>query len=128
MGLDDVGDSTIIHPQVDQLGEVHMVDQERWAEIRRLFHEERVSISEIGRRVDLDRKTVRLSLRHATWQPYHRAAVTETLLSAHADFMRDRALQVNYSARILYQELRAHRGYTGSYETHPRVRNWSGSF
>ena len=94
-----------------------MVDQERWVEIRRLFLEERVSISEIGRRLDVDRKTVRRSLRQATWQPYHRAVMTDTLLSAHADFVRDRAPQVNYSARILYQELRARRGYTGSYET-----------
>lgn len=94
-----------------------MVDQERWGEIRRLFGQRRVSISEIARRMDLDRKTVRRRLRQVTWQPYHRAAVTETLLTAHADFVRDRAPQVRYSARILYQELRASRGYTGSYET-----------
>jgi len=117
MGLDETGDSMIIHPQVDQLGEARMVDQERWAEIRRLFDEERVSISEIGRRLDVDRKTVRRSLRQVVWRPYHRAAVAETLLTAHADFVRDRAPQVNYSARILYQELRTSRGYTGSYET-----------
>lgn len=43
--------------------------------------------------------------------------MTETLLTAHADFVRTRAPQVGYSARILYQELRASRGYTGSYET-----------
>ena len=82
-----------------------------------MFHEERVSISEIGRRLDLDHKTVRRSLRQTTWQPYRRAAVPETLLTAHADFVRTRAPQVGYSARILYQELRASRGYTGSYET-----------
>jgi len=117
MGLDDAGDSTIMCSQVNQPGGTHMVDQERWAEIRRLFHEERVSISEIGRRLDVDRKTVRRSLRQATWRPYHRPVVTETRLSAHADFVRGRAPQVNYSARILYQELRASRGYTGSYET-----------
>lgn len=46
-----------------------MVDQERWAEIRRLRHSEQVSISEIGRRLDLDRKTVWRSLRQETWQP-----------------------------------------------------------
>lgn len=43
--------------------------------------------------------------------------MTETLLTGHAEFVRDRAPQVGYSARILYQELRARRGYTGSYET-----------
>lgn len=98
-----------------------MVDQERWAEIRRWFHEERVSISEIGRRLDLDRKTVRRSVRQTAWHPYRRAEVVETLLTAHADFVRTRAPQVGYSARILYQELRASRGDTGSYETVKRA-------
>ncbi|MDC8446880.1 MAG: IS21 family transposase, partial [Nitrospira sp.] len=105
MGLDETGARTIMRTQMDQSGEVCMVDQERWAEIRRVCHEERVSISEIGRRLDLDRKTVRRQLRQTTWQPYRRAAVTETLLTAHAEFVQDRAPQVGYSARILYQEL-----------------------
>lgn len=117
MGLDETGASAIMRAQGDQSGEACMVDQERWAEIRRLFHEERVSISAIGRRLDLDRKTVQRSLRQTTWHPYRRAAVAETLLTAHADFVRTRAPEVGYSARILYQELRASRGYTGSYET-----------
>ncbi|MBK7486384.1 MAG: transposase [Nitrospira sp.] len=56
MGLDETSETTIMRVQVDQPGEACMVDQERWAEIRRLFDEERVSISEIGRRLDLDRK------------------------------------------------------------------------
>lgn len=114
MELDETNETTKMRPQRDQ---AHMVDQERWVEIRRLFNEERVSISEIGQRVDVDRKTVRRSLRQPTWQPYHRAAVAETRLTARADFVRARAPQVQYSARILYQELRASRGYTGSYET-----------
>ncbi len=117
MGLDETSASTIMRAQEDQPGEACMVDQERWAEIRRLFYEERVSMSEIGRRLDLDRKTVRRSLRQLTWQPYRRVTVSETLLTAHADFVRTRAPQVGYSARILYQELRAGRGYTGSDET-----------
>jgi transposase len=117
MELDETREMTKMRLQMDQSGEVRMVDQERWTEIRRLFHEGRVSISEIGRRLDVDRKTVRRSLRQTTWQPYHRAAVVGTLLSAHADFVRARAPQVNYSARIVYQELQASRGYTGSYET-----------
>ncbi len=49
MGLDETSASTIMRTQGDQPGEACMVDQERWAEIQRLFHEERVSISEIGR-------------------------------------------------------------------------------
>lgn len=71
-----------------------MVDQERWTEIRRLRQEERASLSEIARRLDLDRKTVRRSLRHATWQPYRRAVVTQSRLTAHADFVRGRAPEV----------------------------------
>lgn len=117
MELDETRETTIMPPQGNHAGEVCMVDQERWAEIRRLHQDERVSVSEIARRLDLDRKTVRRSLRQTTWHPYHRAAVAETLLTAHADCVRARAAQVNYSARILYQELRASRGYTGSYET-----------
>jgi ActR/RegA family two-component response regulator len=50
MELDDARERTIMRPQTAQSGEACMVDQERWAEIRRVFHEERVSISEIGRR------------------------------------------------------------------------------
>jgi ActR/RegA family two-component response regulator len=77
MELDDANETTIMHAQADQPREACMVDQERWAEIRRLFHEERVSISEIGRRLDLDRKTVRRGLRQATWHRYHRVAVAD---------------------------------------------------
>ena len=117
MGLDETRATTIMQPQAHHTEEVCMVDQERWAEIRRLRQEERVSVSEIARRLDLDRKTVRRSLRQPIWQPYRRALGTETVLTAHADFVRGRAPEVQYSARILYQELRANRGYTGSYET-----------
>ena len=45
------------------------------------------------------------------------ATEEETLLSEHADFLRERAAQVEYSAQILFQELRRQRGYRGSYET-----------
>ena len=94
-----------------------MVDEERWKEIRRLCWEERVSISEVARRFAVDRKTVRHCLRQETWRPYQRAPKAETLLSAHGEFLRERAPQVAYSARILFQELKGSRGYTGSYET-----------
>ena len=117
MGLDETREKTIMAPQGNHTGEVCMVDQERWAEIRRLREGEQVSLSEIARRLDLDRKTVRRSLRQTVWQPYRRAVVAETMLTSHADFVRARAPQVQYSARILYQELRASRAYTGSYET-----------
>lgn len=72
------------------------------------------SVSAIARELELDRKTVRTCLRQASWQPYSRAAAG-SLLDAHRDWLAERAPVVNYSARILWQELRAQRGFTGSY-------------
>lgn len=40
------------------------------------------------------------------WQPYRRDPVAETLLATHTDCLRERAAAVQYSARILFQELR----------------------
>ena len=97
--------------------EVEMVGEDRWAEIRRQHFEEGESISAIARRMELDRKTVRRCLRDKKWQPYRRRAKAETLLAPHGQWLRRRAPEVRYSARILYQELRAERGYRGSYET-----------
>src|SRR5213592_2592267 len=105
-----------IGAEVTLCEEVPMVRRERWEEIRRLWVTERVSIAEIARRLDLDRKTVRRCLRDTAWQPYHRPARPETLLTPHAEYLRERAEQVDYSAQILFQELRQ-RGYQGSYET-----------
>lgn len=97
--------------------EADMVREERWEEIRRLYFQERHGVSKIARLLELDRKTVRRCLRQSAWQPYRREAAGDTLLTAHADFLRERAPAVHYSARILYQELRRDRGYGGSYET-----------
>jgi transposase len=94
-----------------------MVGQERWEQIRRLRMEQGLTISELARQFDVDRKTVRRCLRQERWQPYEREPRTDTLLSAHEAYLRERAARVYYSARILYQELRRDRGYRGSYET-----------
>jgi transposase-like protein len=64
-----------------------MVGQERWEEIRRLFFGGHVSVSEIARRFDLDRKTVRRCLRQDAWRPYERAARTDTRLAGHETFL-----------------------------------------
>jgi transposase len=96
-----------------------VVGKERWEEIRRL-HAAGMNVAQIGRVADLDRKTVRRCLRQPEWRPYQRSAAGPTLLSAHMAWLTERAPAVNYSARILYQELRATRGYTGGYDT---VRN-----
>jgi transposase len=104
-------------PEVTLLGEARMVGEDCWREVHRLFHAERRSKSEIARDLKLDRKTVRGILQAATWAPYTRAERTDTLLTEHAEFLRARAPEVLYSARILFQELRWARGYPGSYET-----------
>jgi transposase len=105
-----------IGAEVTLCEEVPMVRQERWEEIRRLRVTARLPIAEIARRLDLDRKTVRRCLRDGAWQRYHRPARSDTLLTPHAEYLRERAEQVDYSAQILFQELRQ-RGYRGSYET-----------
>lgn len=93
-----------------------VINKERWEEVRRLRalgH----SVSEIARTIGFDRKTVRSCLRQAEWMPYRRAPMTDTLLATHQAWLVERAPLVNYSARILFQELRATRGYEGSYDT-----------
>lgn len=96
--------------------EAKVVNKERWEEIGRL-RAAGLTISEIGRLTQLDRKTVRANLRKSIWAPYRREAKHDGLLAAHMDWMAERAVQVRYSARILYQELRAQRGYVGGYDT-----------
>ena len=104
-------------PEGTPLGEGRMVREDCWREVHRLFHAERRSKSEIARQLQLDRKTVRGILGERAWQPYARAERPDTLLAEHASFLRTRAPEVQYSARILFQELRRARGYRGSYET-----------
>ncbi len=104
-------------PEVTPLGEGRMVREDGWREVHRLFHVERRSKSEIARQLALDRKTVRGILQAAAWQAYTRPERADTLLAEHAGYLQTRAPQVQYSARILFQELRRARGYRGSYET-----------
>jgi transposase len=96
-----------------------VIGQERWEWIRQQ-RGAGVTVSQIARAAGLDRKTVRRCLRQPQWQPYRRPAVADTLLAEHRVWLVQRAPEVNYSARILWQELRGGRGYAGSYET---VRN-----
>lgn len=106
-----------IIPRKHRLKGVEMVGRERWLEIRRQHFEERESISAIARRMQLARKTVRRCIRDRHWRPYRRRVKEDTLLAAHAEWLRQRAPRVRYSARILHQELKFQRGYRGSYET-----------
>lgn len=98
------------------LGEERMVQEARWQEIHRMAKVGGQSVSEIARRLDLDRKTVRRCLAQDRWHPYQRPARTDTLLAEHADYLNERAAEVGYSARVLHQELRK-KGYRGSYDT-----------
>ena len=116
MSHHDVKEGTMLSHQWKAV-EAEMVGEERWAEIRRQHFEEGQSISAIARLMELDRKTVRRCLRDDAWRGYQRRAQAETLLAPQAEWLRRRAPEVRYSARILYQELKAQRGYQGSYET-----------
>lgn len=99
--------------------EAELVRRERWEQLQGLKAEGR-SNSQIARELGLDRKTVRKWLARTEWGPYRREADAATLLAPHQAWLAARAPQVHHSARILFQELSAERGYTGSYDT---VRN-----
>ena len=111
-----VRDRGTMAPEARRLEEERMVPEDRWREIHRMARDEQLPITEIARRCDLDRKTVRRCLRQSQWQPYQRPTRTDTLLAAHADYLRERAPAVRYSAQVLYQELQV-RGYGGGYDT-----------
>lgn len=113
----DTQNQTTIAATASVPAENEMVQRERWEEIRRLYYQERRPIATIARQLDLDRKTVRRCVREVSWQPYRRTAREDTLLAAHAAWLRERAPAVAYSARILYQELRRSHGYRGGYDT-----------
>lgn len=95
--------------------EVAVVGQEQWEEIRGRSAAGQ-NISGIARELGLDRKTVRSCLRSAEWKPYSREVKRPTLLDEHVEWLNRRAPQVGFSARVLFQELRAQRGFTGCYE------------
>ncbi len=97
-------------------GEEPVVGKERWEQMQRL-KAAGMTVSGVARATGLDRKTVRRCLRQVRWQAYRRPARREALLDAHREWLTERAVQVGYSARILYQELCAQRGFEGGYGT-----------
>jgi transposase len=93
-----------------------LIGEQQWQAI----HERRAAgqgVSKIARELELDRKTVRSSLRQSCWKPYRRQVSAPTVLDAHRQWLSERAPQVHYSARILHQELRGQHGCSASYET-----------
>lgn len=95
--------------------EVAVVGQEQW-ELIRSRSAEGHGVSAIARELGLDRKTVRNCLKREEWRPYSRETRRPTVLDEHMEWLRHRAPQVAFSARILHQELRALRGFKGCYE------------
>lgn len=92
-----------------------VIGQTQWQAIREA-RSSGLSVSEIARQMELDRKTVRAALNRPKWEPYLRRP-RPLQLDAHMGWLRERAPQVHYSARILHQELRLQRGFTGCYES-----------
>jgi len=108
-----LGSTAVTVPVFLQDMEAPVLGQQQWEAV----HERRSrghSISAIARELELDRKTVRSCLRQASWQPYRRAEAS-SVLDPHRAWLAERAPEVNHSARILWQELRAQRGFSGSY-------------
>ena len=102
-------------PTPNRVVEVAVINQQMWQSV----HERKKSgmtVSGIARELDLDRKTVRKCLNQPEWKPYERTVKTPTMLDDFNTWIQARAPQVNYSARILHQEL-CKLGYEGSYET-----------
>jgi transposase len=115
--LEETGKTASIPTDAAIAAEGLMIGRERWEEIRRLFFGEKLKIAGISKLLDLDRKTVRRCVREPDWRGYRRERSGSLLLRPHEAFLRERAPQVGYSARVLYQELRSQRRYGGSYET-----------
>lgn len=92
-----------------------VIGHQQWNAIQQR-HAEGQSISAIARDLDLDRKTVRTVVRQETWIPYRRPR-RKGRLEAHLEWLEQRAPYVNYSARILHQELTSQCGFSGCYES-----------
>jgi transposase len=120
MDLDGIRGSAARYSDARTASEEIMLDEGDWEAVRRL-HEKGWSVSAIARHMNLDRKTVRTWLRRGQWQPYRREARSDTLLASHGEFVRRRAPEVQFSARILFQELTREHGFTGSYDTVKRL-------
>lgn len=105
-----------------------MVSEERWAEIRRLHEQEHLPISQIARRMDLDCKTVRKHIRATAWTPYARPPAEATVLSPHADWLRQRAGEVRghrFGAGVRHRGPAAS-GLRQDESRHPELHDWPG--
>jgi len=93
-----------------------VIGQQQWQAIHERQRAGR-SVSAIARELGIDRKTVRSCLRQQDWKPYRRQVQPPGKLDEHREWLVQRAPEVNFSARILHQELSSQRGWNGCYET-----------
>jgi transposase len=110
-----LGGAAATVPGSNRDAEVALINQSMWQAV----HERSkagATVSAIARELDIDRKTVRRCLKQPEWTPYARTVKAPTVLNDFADWIKQRAPQVHYSARILHQELRQ-LGFAGCYET-----------
>jgi len=113
----DLGGAAPVNVSVPGTGtETNVIAKDRWEFMHKLKAEGQ-TVSQIARVTGADRKTVRTCLARSQWEPYHREPASDTLLAPHLAWLEQRAVQVHFSARILFQELRRERGYTGGYGT-----------
>ncbi len=107
--------------------EAMVLSKERWEEVRRLHGEERLKVSEISRRLDIDRKTVRKALM-GEWKPYERGARSEGLLTEHEAYLRERAAAGGLLGADSLPGAAGESRFKGSYETVKRfvrpLRGW----
>lgn len=95
--------------------EEEMVSRDKYGAIAELATQG-VPRKAIARALDIDPKTVRKYLREGKWEPYSRRQTAAGMLASHEEWIQARAPEVNYSAQVIFQELKP-RGYAGSYET-----------
>lgn len=90
-----------------------MLNRETWVEIRQLY-EQGLGISEISRRLNIDRKTVRKYAQESLLPKYKRARRENTLLEDYKNYLNKRLSEYDLSAKKLFNEIK-HQGYSGSY-------------
>jgi transposase len=90
------------------------MDAELWAEIKRLYAIEKMRITDIARRLRIDRKTVRRAIQSERVPVVVRAKPHQTLLSPYTGALNERLKAYpRLPATVLYQELQK-LGYLGS--------------
>lgn len=90
-----------------------MLLQEAWMEVRQLY-EQGLSISEIAKRLRIDRKTARKYAKNFEQPCYHKRPITSSLLDPYKDYIKNRLEQYDLSAERLYKEIKQ-QNYLGSY-------------